>query len=450
MNRDEFLQPFSQEAEQSVLGALLIDNAGLDRIADLEVGHFYTSVNRTIFSEIAAQIVSGKECDVLTVHDALQAKGVEVGGLAYINSLQANTPSSAGIARYAEIIRNKALERALVGFASEIMEQSTKSVTERLEDAQSKLAKLAERKTIREPLPLMDVLSAHLGTMENRLSKRQRAISTGLDDMDKQLNGGIRPGNLVIVGARPSMGKTALAVTLAQNMAHDYSVGLLSMEMSNEEVSDRLIAGLGRIPLDRIQQAEESDTQLWDSITPAFAKAESLHFCIDDDAGLTLLDVRNKARYMKRKHGLDVLIVDYLQLMRGRDESQNRNSQLEEISRGLKQLAKELKIAVIALVQLNRKAEERGDAMPMMSDIRDCGAIEQDADVIMFLHRPEQAKPDLGAEFKGFAKLRIAKNRQGQCGDLALTYLGQYTLFGGWAGRWPSSDVVKRRGNFHD
>jgi replicative DNA helicase len=242
------------------------------------------------------------------------------------------------------------------------------------------------------------------------------------------------------------MGKTALGLTIGVHMAAQYGVGLLSMEMSHGEVNDRLTAMLGSVSLSSVKRPNKGDGLKWDRVLEGVDRAKTLNLHTSDQGGLNINQVRSKARNLKRLHGLDVLVVDYIGLMSGLDARANRNTQLEEISRGLKTLAKELGICVLCLAQLNRKSEERPDQMPMMSDLRDSGAIEQDADVIVFIKRPIMANPELGDEWNHYAKLSVAKNRQGRCGYLNLSYIGEQTKFSGWAGEPPRKEKTAHAG----
>lgn len=418
------MTPHSTEAEQSVLGALLIDNNAIDRIGDLRVEYFYVGDHRAIFSEIVKLITAGNIADVITVFESLNGRITD--SLSYLNSLAQNTPSSASISRYAEIVRDRALKRALIAEADSFVEAAkdrTKTAIEVLDYAQSAIGRIAETRVKNEPIRASDAMIAYADILNDRVEKKVNGISTGFSILDRQLNGGLRRGNLMILGARPSVGKTALALNIASFMADDYGVLFLSQEMSKDDLLDRAISFNGKIYLGNVINGEMSDDE-WGRFTHASIKIKDKNLILDDDAALTLLDVRMKAMITKRKHGLDVLVLDYLQLMSG-DLKEKRNSQLEFITRGLKALAKELNIAIISLSQLNRNAATR--ARPFLSDLRDSGAIEQDADIVCFLHREEVDNPD--TDMRGLADLIVAKNRQGAIGDILLEYQGQYTLF---------------------
>lgn len=415
----------SVEAEQSVLGSLLLDNSALDRISWIKPEHFSQQGHRTIFVAIKNLITAGESADVITVHEALTDPAL-IGGLPYLNDLNINTPSAANIQHYANILLDKALRRALISETGKIAEMavhSTKTPASQLLDhAQAAICRLAETRVEKEPVKASVAMVSHIDVMNDRTERKVFGIPTGFEDIDDLLSGGMNRGNMVIIGARPSMGKTALALNISTNQARDYSVLFLSQEMSTGELLDRVPAALGGIPLGNIVRGDLQEDQ-WSRYTSALAKLNDLNLYIDDQGGLTLLDVRAKARAVKRKHGLDIMVVDYLQLMSG--DGDNRNQQIEEISRGLKALAKELNIVVIALSQLSRNAANK--SRPQLSDLRDSGAIEQDADIVIFIHREEVDRPE--THMRGFADVFIAKNRQGRIDDVLLRYAGDYTRF---------------------
>jgi len=278
--------------------------------------------------------------------------------------------------------------------------------------------------------------------LERRMSGGSNAISTGFPALDARLNGGVRRGGLVVLAARPKMGKTALAVNIACHAAVDHAVSVLSMEMPRTELHDRNLAALGQIPLPHLLQPNLMTDQDWGNLTHAAMKISTLNLFLDDQGGLRILDVRMKAKGMKRRHGLDLLVIDYLQLMEG--DGDNRNAQIEGITRGLKALAKELDIAIILLSQLNRKLEERPNKRPMPSDLRDSGAIEQDADAVIFLYRDEVYNPD--SHDVGICEVDVALFRQGAPGRVALTYIGEQTRFASLDRSWmPAKPVEKAR-----
>jgi len=448
----ETYAPRSIEAEQAVLGCLMLDGNLLDNCGDLQGRHFFKEDHQKIFAEIQGAVFLGKPCDVVTIFERLKDKaaGIDFG---YLTSLSVSAVSMGSIGTHAGIVRDRAMRRGLRTAGERIVmlgETKGASATSLIEKAQAEIDVLAASPSKRDPKPVSEVMSEHFAVLEERSEGRIRVIPTGIDDLDNMLAGGIRPGNVVVLGARPSVGKTALAMSIAAHVAERHKVLVLSMEMSAGEVSDRLIAMLGQIPLDSVLKASPENKMMWNGVTQAAERVNVLQMSIDDQPALTLLDVRQKARRVKRRGGLDLVVIDYLQLMQGRDDGEKRNYQLEEISRGVKAIAKELGVGVLELVQLNRGAEQRGGRFKM-SDIRDCGGIEQDADVIGFLHRPIKDDPELGDQFKNFAWLQIEKNRQGRLGDVPLTYLAEQTRFAGWFGAWPQSHgATKRRGTLND
>lgn len=431
----------SIEAEQGILSGLLLDNNAFDRVADkLKPEHFFDGLNRLIYTEIQRQLMAGKAVDIFTLHAGLNG-AVEFPEL---NEIAQFVPSAANIRRYAEIVVERAKSRALIAVSGEVMELAQdhkRSIEDRVEAAQAQLAKLLDDSPRDEWVGAAEGMVAHTALLEDRAEGRINAYGSGLKDLDNYLSGGFRPGQLVIIGARPSMGKTALAMTIGLEMARDYSVAMLSMEMPHNELRDRKTAMLGRVDLSAVQNPQRNSLN-WTRVLDGIEKARSLKFFANDQGGLNIQQVRSKARNIKRLHGLDVLIVDYIGLMSGLDSKQPRAYQLEEISRGLKTLAKELNIVVLCLAQVNRRVEERIDQSPGLADLRDSGAIEQDADVVLFVNRPKQAKPELGAEWDHYARLSVAKNRNGRCGVLSLFYQGEYTRFDNWMGDAPQTVKV--------
>jgi len=439
------MPPHSIEAEHAVLGALLRDNDAVDRLGDLRAEHFFLSDHAVVFDEFMRQVTAGRSCDVVSLMVALNGKLADPGP--YLNSMAQSTPSSANIARYAAIVRDKAVKRALISFGRDIAETAASSpeeATSMLDQASSRLEQLAQARMRAEPVRASTDLAKHIAELEERMAGGVKAISTGYPDVDAKLNGGLRRGELVVLAARPKMGKTGFALNIACNAAEDYSVLILSMEMPRMQLHDRNIASLGRIPLPHLLQPSTMTDQDWNNLTHAALKIERMNLFLDDQGGLRLLDVRMKAKGTKRRHGLDLLVIDYLQLMEG--DGDNRNAQIEGITRGLKALAKELDIGIILLSQLNRKLEERPNKRPMPSDLRDSGAIEQDADAVIFLYRDEVYNPD--SPDVGVCEVDVALCRQGAPGRVALTYIGEQTRFEslqrGWQPAKPAAP--KRRG----
>lgn len=422
-------------SEHAVLGALLIDNDSFDRIGDLHAEHFTVGDHRAIFAEIAAQIGSGKAADAVTVFERLQAKGQSAADLGYIVSLAQNTPGPSSIARHAAIVRERAIRRALVMLGDEVATAARSSAHDApvlIDDASARLEAIAATRVRKEPTHVSADMMEHAKRLAARETEGVLAVSTGFRDLDALLNGGLRGGELIVIAARPKMGKTAFALAVAAYVARSRHVGFLSQEMPKAQLLDRELAAVGRIPLPHILNPKNMLPDEWERLSQAMGVIEGLKLWLDDQGGLRLLDVRMKARMIRRKAGLDVLIIDYLQLMEG--EGDNRNAQIERITRGLKALALEMGITIILLSQLNRQLELRQNKRPIPSDLRDSGAIEQDADVVMFLYRDEVYHPD--TDDKGICEVEVALNRQGQSGRVALAYIGSETRFETLATNW--------------
>lgn len=432
----------SPDSEHSVLGALLIPGANaVDRIGNLKAGHFFVEAHRLIFAEILTMAAQGIAVDPVTVAERLEAAGLseKTGGLAYLGDLVSNTPSAANVGRYAQAVVDKALERELIAASDQIqaIASGIGATREKLAAAQSAIMAITEAAEPRRPQLIREVLIRAVDAIERRGSGQDVALPTGFTALDTLLSGGFRRGNLVIVAGRPGMGKTAFAGGIALNAA---SAGVptlfLSMEMADTELADRMIAAAGRVPLDDILAGNMAgDTG--DRIFAGTAMLHELPMVIDEQGGLSLLEIASKARSVKRLHGLGLLVVDYIQLTAG--DGKNRNSEIEVITRGLKSLAKELQIPVIALSQLSRKCEERTNRRPLPSDLRESGAIEQDADVILFVYRDEVYSPD-GPD-AGTAEIIVAKNRQGATGMARLAYIANQTRFATLAHDWRPAAV---------
>lgn len=439
---EPFQIPRAPEAEQSVIGGLCLDNDAIDRIGALQPDAFYNAENRKIYAAIVSLIQRQEPADLVTITSADPSID-----MAYLNQIVLNTPSAANIAHYAELVREKALMRGVLAATNQIQEivhQPGKTAAEILDAAQSELSALADTTTTKEPAPINEAMTRYLSLLDDRMHGRAADLGmpTGLTDLDGVLNGGLRRGALITLGARPGMGKSAIAESIACNMAQDYSVLFLSMEMPESEVTERAIANWGKVSSTKLATAKELSSDDWNNATKAALIAQRSKLFIDDQPGLTLLDVTLKARQVKRKHGLDVLIVDYLQLMSGSEEK--RYQQIEAITKGLKILAKTLNIAVLALSQFSRDIEKRPNPRPKSSDFRDGGSIEQDSDVLLGLYREEVDKPDIN-DLKGWAQLYVMKNRQGRTGEISLAYLGDYMRFENFSGPKPEAPQQSKR-----
>lgn len=438
------IPPHSIQAESSVLGGLLQDNGAWDRVGDmLSEVDFYRYEHKLVFAAISALINASRPADVITVYEQLQRTGKadEVGGLPYLNSLAQYVLSASNIRRYAEIVRERSVLRRLVSTGDEIASAAFniegKSVEQLLDEAEQKVFAIRQNEAAAgEDWQGIDTLVV---SMLDRIqaeadgTSKPDIIPTGLRDLDERLDGGMRPGEVIVIGARPSMGKSALGLTIGVNVARaGEPVGVLSMEMPATQVTNRAMSLVSAIHLSRLKRAERLRDFDWPAITTGVEKLRNLPLRINDLGGLNINNVRAKARALKRRHGLRVLVLDYLGLMDGLDPKQPRTYQLEDITKGLKRLAKELGIAILLLVQLSRKVEERVDQMPILSDLRDSGAIEQDADIVIFVHRAYKAKPDLGDEWKYYARVSVAKLRDGEPGYVDLMYVGENTHFMDW------------------
>jgi replicative DNA helicase len=437
------LPPNSVEAEQSVLGGLLLENEALDRIADiLNQADFYRHDHRLIYTHIAKLIEQNRPADIVTVAESLEnsAELSSIGGIAYLGALAQNTPTAANIRRYAEIVRERSIMRKLVEVGSAIAESAYnpqgREAKQLLDEAEAKIFQIAEGGNrssegfinIQTLLPKVADRIDFLYQRENQGSVT--GIPTGFDDLDDKTSG-FQPGDLIIVAGRPSMGKTAFSLNIAENVALDSkkAVAVFSMEMGATQLATRMIGSVGRLDQHRMRNGNLEDED-WTRLTTALGKLNDAPIFIDEGAGLSSFDVRARARRLSRQTGgLGLIVVDYLQLMSGNSgrASENRATEISEISRSLKSLAKELEVPVVALSQLNRSVEQRPDKRPVMSDLRESGAIEQDADLILFIYRDEVYNPD--SEDKGTAEIIIAKQRNGPIGRVRLTFLGQHTRF---------------------
>ncbi|HEX6362409.1 MAG TPA: replicative DNA helicase [Albitalea sp.] len=435
--------PHSMEAEQSVLGGLLLDNSAWDRAGDMLVeSDFYSYQHRFIYTAIGGLINQTKPADVITVYERLQAigKGEESGGLAYLNALAQSVPSAANIRRYAEIVRERAILRKLVTASDEIATSAFSTqgrpVSEILDEAEGKIFRIGEEGSkSKQGFQSMDQLVVQLIDRVNELHEQGAedvtGVRTGFFDLDR-MTAGLQPGDLIVLAARPSMGKTAFALNIGEHVAvnEGLPVVVFSMEMGAAQLALRMVGSLGRIDQSGLRTGRLRDDE-WSRLSEAVEKLGKVSMFIDESPGLTPTEVRARARRQARMCGqLGLIIVDYLQLMSGSGGGgdENRATEIGEISRGLKSLAKELKCPVIALSQLNRSVEQRTDKRPMMSDLRESGAIEQDADVIMFIYRDEYYTKDACKE-PGVAEIIIGKQRNGPVGTVKLTFLKPLTKF---------------------
>lgn len=441
----DFSRLHSIDSEQSIIGGLLQNPLAADKLGSLRPEHCFDERHRVILAEIMSMLSAGVPVDVVTVAESLHDKGLleRVGELAYLGDLVANTPGSANIKRYAENVIGKALERQLLAASDVIREVvcGPGTTSEKIASSQSAVMGISEAVAARSPRTLKEVLVSACETLSERSCGSVVGLSSGYHDLDKRLLGGFRPGNLVILAGRPGMGKTAFAVNLALQAAMSGTTSLfLSLEMPEQELADRLISQVGSVNLSSVIEGDMAG-ESGDRIMSAVSRLSDLPMIIDDQGGLSFFDVASKARSVKRKSGLGFLVIDYLQLMSG--EGDNRNQQIEKITRGLKSLAKELEIPILALSQLSRECEKRTNRRPMPSDLRESGAIEQDADVIMFVYRDEVYNEN--SPEKDTAEIIVSKNRQGQTGVVRLGYKGCYTRFDNLPSDWQPCAVSEER-----
>ena len=437
------IPPHSPEGEQSVLGALMLENTAWDRIGDV-VGEsdFYRHEHRLIFRAILTLIEASRPADVITVFDRLQSTGAaeECGGLPYLNALAQSVPSAANIKRYAEIVRERAVLRKLIAASDEIATDAFspqgRESRQILDEAEQKIFAIAEeRSRLDQGFFSMDKLVVELIDRVTELhdngAEEVTGVRTGFYDLDR-MTSGLQIGELVVLAARPSMGKTALALNIAEHVAvrEQLPVVIFSMEMGASQLALRLVGALGRIDQQHLRTGAVKDDE-WGRLSEAIEKLQKVTMNVDETAGLTIGELRARARRQARQMGgkLGLIVVDYLQLMvgSGRGSDENRATELGEISRGLKSLAKELKCPVLALSQLNRSVESRNDKRPMMSDLRESGAIEQDADVIMFIYRDDYYNKE--SKEPGVAEIIVSKQRNGPTGMFRLTFLKPLTKF---------------------
>jgi len=434
--------PHSREAEQSLLGGLMLDEASWEAVADqVTEEDFYFVAHRLIFRALASLAEAGQPRDVVTASEWLQREGSleTAGGLAYVGTLARDTPSAANVAAYAAIVRARSVLRQLIRIGTDIAQSGYdpqgREVPELIDAAERQVFQIADaglrnkqgfvpiRRLLTEALDKIDILFQS----DNPIT----GLGTGLIDFDEK-TAGLQPGDLVVIAGRPSMGKTSFAMNLAEHAAIRDKVptAIFSMEMPGQQLAMRMISSLGRIDQSKVRTGRLSDTD-WPRITSAATLIAEAPMFIDDSPSLSPTEIRARSRRLKREHGLGLIVVDYLQLMQVPGNKENRTTEISEISRSLKSLAKELSVPVIALSQLNRNLEQRPNKRPVMSDLRESGGIEQDADLIVFIYRDEVYNPE--SPDKGTAEIIIAKQRNGPTGTVRLTFLGQYTRFENFA-----------------
>ena len=432
------IPPHSIEAEQAVLGGAFLDKEAWDKVVErVREEDFYRKDHRIIFRAISALSEDGQPYDIVTVAEWLENHQLldDAGGMRNLAALAENTPSASNINAYADIVRKRSILRQLISATADINDTvfnpQGRSSEQILEFAEQTVFEIAEnenrgRKSYQE---IKEFLKEALNRVDELFHKDSpiTGIATGYEDLDIK-TAGFQRSDLIIVAGRPSMGKTAFAVNIAENAAikGQHSVAIFSMEMPGEQLAMRMMSSLGRIDQHKVRTGKLDDDD-WPRLTSAVGMLQETRMFIDDTPALTPAELRARCRRISREHGLDLVVVDYLQLMQVAGTNENRATEISEISRSLKAMAKELKVPVIALSQLNRSLESRTDRRPVMSDLRESGAIEQDADVILFIYRDEVY--DEESNDKGIAEIIIGKQRNGPIGKVKLAFRGQYTRF---------------------
>jgi replicative DNA helicase len=426
---DPTMLPWSVESESSVLGGLLQDNEAWDRVSDvLEPKHFYEHAHGLIFGVISGLIVASKAADVVTVYDALekQGKGEEVGGLAYLASLAQYVPSASNIRRYAEIVAERAVMRGMLESADKAKELATAAgagtVAERLNEAVQLFQGLQVHRGRQVPRHISEGAVAMLARIDDLAAgRRTPGLPTRIPGFNRLLSGGFKPGKQVVIAARPSIGKSSLALAILLGLAQDCEpCAFLSQEMEAEELTDRTVANMGEVNLENLIMGR-LDADEWSRMTAAVDSLKTLPLYFDEQPALTMADIQAKARILRRQHGIKVLVLDYLQLCAGNPKADKRHHQIEEITRGLKTLAKQLGITIVTISQLSRDVERRTSGKPVLSDLKESGAIEEDADVVILLstsYSRGNGQKVIEADF--------AKNRQGRKGSVMLAFDGEY------------------------
>lgn len=432
------LPPQSIEAEMSILGGVLLENEAINRVLEiLTPEEFYRESHRKILRAMIDLNERGEPCDLITLTAILKQKGEleSVGGAAYLATLVDFVPTAANIHYYSRIVKEKGVVRKLINAATDIVSKGYEDqveVEELLDSAQRVIFEISERRIKPAFYKVSDLLKPAIENIQLLYEKKEHVtgVPTGFIDMDN-MTAGMQRGDLVIIAGRPSMGKTTFALNVASYASVEAEkkspVAVFSLEMSKEQLVERLLCSLARVDLNRLRTGHLVDTD-WPKLTRAAGWLHDSKIFIDDTPAISVMEMRAKARRLKAEHNIGMIMVDYLQLMRGGPNPESRQQEISEISRSLKALAKELEIPVIALSQLNRALENRTDKRPMMSDLRESGAIEQDADLVMFVYRPEVYDKE-NEELKGKAEIIIGKHRNGPIGMVDLAFRGEYTRF---------------------
>ncbi|HEX9530684.1 MAG TPA: replicative DNA helicase [Acidimicrobiales bacterium] len=431
--------PHNLQAEESLLGAMLLSRDAIASAVEVvSADDFYKPAHGHVFDAVTSLYGQGEPADPVTVADELRRADLldAIGGPATLISLQSNTPATSNAGRYARIVEEHALLRRLIGVANEIAELGygvPEDVTSAVDRAEAMVYEVAQRRVTDTLSPIRELLHASLDRLEALFERGETitGVATGYTDLDERL-AGLQPSNLVIVGARPGAGKTSFALGMVAHAAMEGNVPTLmfSLEMSHLELTQRLLCAEARVDATRMRNGRLLDSD-WPKISHAIGRLGEAPIFIDDNPNITVMDIRAKARRLKSREGLGLVVVDYLQLMSGRSTAENRQVEVSEISRGLKILARELNLPVVALSQLSRNLESRSDKRPVLADLRESGSLEQDADVVMFIYRDELYNPD--SADRGTAELIVAKHRNGPTGVAQLAFLDHYTRFANMA-----------------
>ena len=429
------IPPHSVEAEQSVLGSILLDKEAMISVSETLVPEdFYKEAHKVIYESMLKLYNSQSEIDLITLTDELRDQGYldDIGGIAYITSLSTVVPTTSNIKYYVNIVKEKSISRQLISAANDIINlgyDGSAKVEYVLENAEKKIFDISQERATNDFQPINQVISEALSMLEKLYEEKNdvTGLTTGFRDLNKKING-LQRSDLLLIAARPAMGKTAFALNLVQNAAlkGDASVAVFSLEMSKEQLVQRMIASQSTVELKKIKTGTLADND-WPRITDGMAILSGAKIHIDDTPGIKISELRSKCRKLKIEKGLDLVLIDYLQLMEGEGQNESRQQEIAKISRSLKILAKELDCPVVALSQLSRAPEQRADHRPMLSDLRESGSIEQDADIVMFLYRDEYYNPD--TEKKNIGEIIVAKNRHGETGTVELVWFGGIQKF---------------------
>ncbi len=428
--------PQSIEAEQSVIGSMIIDKHAIAKVMEsLEEEDFYRDAHKTIFKTILEMFKNDTPVDLLTLLEYLKSTDMleKAGGVTYITELSASVPTTANLSAYIKIVSDKSTLRKLIKASTAIIEESYNK-QDKVEDvvdvAEKKIFNIAEKRTSKDFEVLSDVLERGFLEIEKIFNNKGEVtgVGSGFKDLDT-MTSGFQPGDMILIAARPSMGKTTFALNIAEHAAlkENKSVVIFSLEMSKEQLAYKLLCSEANVDMLKLRTGALEDED-WESIARATGPLSKAKVYIDDTAGVTIMEMRSKCRRLKLEYGIDLIVIDYLQLMSGGGSSDNRQQEVSEISRSIKALAKEMECPVIALSQLSRAPEQRADHRPMLSDLRESGSIEQDADLVMFLYRDEYYNKE--TEDKNIGECIIAKQRNGPVGTVKMAWLGQYSKFG--------------------